>query len=160
MPIEHLCNGVQPCRICPLCLHGRGQLVEPVNFEIEPLAFSETSPTNQVAIVEFAKRARDLGDTIGATSAVLAKAQEQLDAIQNVVDANPQLDPALLNDVQALELKLMDINEAFNGDPTKSRRNESAYPGFRSRLRTMTSGAMGSTEGPTNTHWAGHWPAP
>ena len=47
---------------------------------------------------------------------------------------------------------MLDINEAFSGDPTKSRRNESAYPGFRSRLRTMTSGAMGSTEGPTDTH--------
>ena len=128
------------------------QLVKPVSFEIEPLTFSETSPPNQVAIVEFAKRARDLADTISATSAVLAKSQEQLDAIEKVVAANPQLDPALLNDVRALELKLMDINEAFNGDPTKSRRSESAYPGFRSRLRTMTSGAMGSTEGPTDTH--------
>lgn len=128
------------------------QLVKPVSFEIEPLTFSETSPPNQVAIVEFAKRARDLADTISATSTVLAKSQEQLDAIEKVVAANPQLDPALLNDVRALELKLMDINEAFNGDPTKSRRSESAYPGFRSRLRTMTSGAMGSTEGPTDTH--------
>ena len=128
------------------------QLVKPVSFEIEPLTFSETSPPNQVAIVEFAKRARDLADTISATSAVLAKSQEQLDAIEKVVAANPQLDPALLNDVRALELKLIDINEAFNGDPTKSRRSESAYPGFRSRLRTMTSGAMGSTEGPTDTH--------
>ena len=128
------------------------QLVEPVSFEIEPLAFSETSPTHQAEIVKFAKRARDLGDAIGATSAVLAKAQEQLGAIEKVVEANPELDPALLNEVRALELKLLDINEAFSGDPTKSRRNESAYPGFRSRLRTMTSGAMGSTEGPTDTH--------
>ena len=130
----------------------RTQLVEPVDFEIEPLLFPETSTENRLAIIEFAKQARNLADTVGATSVVLAKAQEQLDAIEKVVQANPQLDPALLQDVRALEVKLMDINEAFNGDPTKSRRSESAYPGFRSRLRTMMSGAVGSTEGPTETH--------
>ena len=51
-----------------------------------------------------------------------------------------------------MKSKWTDINEKFNGDPTKSRRNESAYPGFNSRLRSMMFGAMGSTEGPTGTH--------
>ncbi len=46
----------------------------------------------------------------------------------------------------------MDIMEKFNGDPTKARRNESAYSGFNGRMRTMMMGAMGSTEGPTGTH--------
>ena len=46
----------------------------------------------------------------------------------------------------------MDIDEKFNGDPTKSRRNEPAAPGLSRRLRNMMFGAMGSTEGPTATH--------
>ena len=58
----------------------------------------------------------------------------------------------MLNEIRAAKTKLMDVMEKFNGDPTKSRRNESAYPGFASRIRTMTFGAMGSYEGPTGTH--------
>lgn len=58
----------------------------------------------------------------------------------------------MLNDVHNLQMQLRDITEKFDGDPTKSRRNEAAYPGFNSRLRTMMFGAMGSTEGPTGTH--------
>jgi hypothetical protein len=51
-----------------------------------------------------------------------------------------------------MELELMDIMEAFNGDPTKPRRNEPALPGIQGRVRTMMSGAMASTHGATNTH--------
>ncbi|MFP6897659.1 MAG: hypothetical protein VCA38_13725, partial [Roseibacillus sp.] len=59
------------------------------------------------------------------------------------------LDPSLRTALHAIELKLMDTKAKFNGDRTKSRRNELAYPGFTARLRTMISGALA---GPTGTH--------
>ena len=128
------------------------QLVEPVSFEIEPITFGDTSGPDREAILEFVKRAAELGQTVGATQQVLTQAQQTLDAIKSVLQRSPQLDPQLGNEVRQLELKLMDINESFSGDPTKARRNETSYPGFMSRLRTMMFGAMGSTEGPTATH--------
>ena len=72
--------------------------------------------------------------------------------IRRVIRESSELDPALENEVRELEVRLMDINEKFNGDPTKSRRNEPSAPGLNSRLRNMMFGAMGSTEGPTGTH--------
>ena len=63
-----------------------------------------------------------------------------------------ELDATLLNDVRAVKLRLMDLMEQFEGDPTKPQRNEPAAPGISRRVRTMMFGAMGSTEGPTGTH--------
>ena len=127
-------------------------LVEPVDFEIEPLTFGQTSEPDRVAIKEFAEKALELSKVVDAASSVMAATQEKLDAIETVVKSSTDLDYGLLKEVRELELELMDIREKFNGDRTKSRRNESAYPGFNSRLRTMMFGAMGSTEGPTGTH--------
>ena len=127
-------------------------LAGPVEFEIEPLTFGDTSEPDREAILEFSKQAIELSKVISAASSVLSDAKETLDAIENVVKRSTDLERSMLNDVYALRSKWQDISEKFNGDPTKSRRNESAYPGFNSRLRTMMFGAMGSTEGPTGTH--------
>ena len=123
-----------------------------MEFEIEPLNYSDTSEPDREAILEFVKRANDLSKTINAANQVLGNASEQIDAIKAVVNSSADLDTEIWKSVRAAELKMMDIREKFNGDPTKSRRNESAYPGFMSRLRTMMFGAMGSTQGPTGTH--------
>ncbi len=103
------------------------QLVEPVEFEIEPITFGNTSGPDRQAILEFVERAAALGQTVSATQQVLGEAQETLDAIKSVLQRSPQLDPTLANDVRQLELKLMDINESFSGDPTKARRNETRH---------------------------------
>ena len=116
------------------------------------MTFGETSEPDREAILAFANQALDLSKIINAASSVLNETDKQLTAIKEVVERSTDLDPELLNEVRKLELELTDINEKFNGDRTKSRRNESAYPGFMSRLSTMMLGAMGSTEGPTGTH--------
>ena len=127
-------------------------IVQPVEFEIEPLTFGDTSETDREAILEFANKANALSKTVSAASQVASKAQEQIDAIESVIQQSADLDPELQTELRAIEEKLMDVREKFNGDPTRSRRNEAAYPGFMSRLRTMMQGAMGSTTGPTETH--------
>ena len=128
------------------------QLIEPVEFEIEPLTFGQTSEPDRMAIKQFAEQALDLSKVINGASSVVSATGDQLDAIKRVIESSTDLDFEMLKEVRELEIELMDIREKFNGDPTKSRRNESAYPGFTSRLRTMMLGAMGSTEGPTGTH--------
>jgi hypothetical protein len=128
------------------------QLIAPAEFEIEPLTFAQTSGPDREAIMEFVQQAQELSKSVRGATSVANEAQEQLDAIQSVVRRSTTLDPAIENEVRALQLQLMDIMEKFNGDPTKPRRNEPAAPGINGRIRTMMSGAMGSTEGPTATH--------
>lgn len=128
------------------------ELIAATEFEIEPLTFADTSEPDREAIMDFVRQAQELSRSVLGATSVAAQVQEQLDAIKPVVRASTTLDPAIENEVRGLELKLMDILEAFNGDPTKPRRNEPAAPGINSRIRNMMSGAMGSTEGPTGTH--------
>ena len=128
------------------------ELVAATEFEIEPLNFGQTSGPDREAIMEFVQQAFELAKTVNAASSVAEETNTKISAIRAVIEQSTRIDPALLNEVRGLELRMLDIMEQFNGDPTRSRRNESAYPGFNSRLRTMMMGAMGSTEGPTGTH--------
>ena len=128
------------------------ELVQATEFEIEPLTFGDTSERDREAIMEFDREAQRLAIAVRSATSVANETKEQIEAVRKVIRESSELDPALENEVRELEVRLMDINERFNGDPTKSRRNEPSAPGLNSRLRNMMFGAMGSTEGPTGTH--------
>ena len=128
------------------------ELIPATEFEIEPLSFGSSEEVDREAIIDFAKQAAKLSNAVSAASSVAQEVQSQLTSIQGVIERTPDLDVTLVNEVRELELRLMDVMEKFNGDPTKSRRNESAYPGLQSRIRTMMGGAMSSLTGPTGTH--------
>lgn len=128
------------------------ELIAATPFEIEPLLYSETSQPDREAIMAFVKQAQELSKSLQGATQVASEAQKTLTAIKSVILESTELDPAMEKEVRELELKMMDVMEKFNGDPTKPKRNEPALPGISSRIRTMMFGAMGSTEGPTDTH--------
>lgn len=128
------------------------ELIAATEFEIEPLSFGGSDEIDRQAIIDFAKEAAKLSNAVSAATSVASEVQTQLAAVKTMIDRTPDLDPEMGNQVRALEIRLMDILEKFNGDPTKTRRNESAYPGLQSRIRTMMGGAMSSLTGPTGTH--------
>ncbi len=128
------------------------ELIAATEFEIEPLSFDETAEDKQVEILEFVKMVNELAKSVNAANSVASETREQLAAIKEVIENSTVLDPLMLNEVREIELRLMDVMEKFDGDPTRTRRNEDGYPGLNSRLRTTMMGAMGSTEGPTGTH--------
>ncbi len=128
------------------------ELVAATEFEIEPLGFAGFEEPDRKEILAFAKQSNKLAQAVNAASTLADDAESQLDAMETAIKSTPDLDLTLLNEVRGTKTKLMDVMEKFNGDPTKSRRNESAYPGFSSRIRTLMFGAMASYEGPTGTH--------
>lgn len=128
------------------------ELIAATPFEIEPITFGDTTEINRKAILEFAKKALKLSKKVSKSQEKLAEAESDLTKLLSTVQSDPTADPSQHAELLKLQLVILDIKEIFNGDPTKTRRNESAMPGLNSRLRTMMSGAMGSTEGPTETH--------
>ncbi|MGB7328570.1 MAG: hypothetical protein WBD31_27080, partial [Rubripirellula sp.] len=128
------------------------ELVAATEFEIEPLMVDQVNESDLADTMKFLEKAHSLSMAVNGATDVAEQAKKQLDAIMSVIRNSVTLDPALANDVRSLELKLMDIMEAFDGDPTKTKRNEPELPGISSRIRTMMFGAMGSLEGPTGTH--------
>ena len=129
------------------------ELIEATEFEIAPLEVADggEEPDRQ-AIVEFATEARKISNVIRAASSAARDARDELKVMKGVVESSRSIDRKVLVEIQDLETRLKDIGEAFNGDRTRSARNEPAQPGLVSRMNTALFGAIRSPTGPTGTH--------
>ncbi|MEZ6094204.1 MAG: hypothetical protein R3C03_08180 [Pirellulaceae bacterium] len=128
------------------------EVIPATEFEIEPITFGDTAEIDRKEIVEFVKQANKLANAVSAATQMAAEASEQLDAVEQLTRSAAEVDPTVWKDIRELQVKLMDIQEKFGGDPTRTRRNEDAMPGLQGRLGNAMFGAMGSTDGPTDTH--------
>jgi hypothetical protein len=128
------------------------QLIPPTEFEIEPLGFGDLTEINRQEIVTFCEQVAKLANAVTAATQLAGEAADQLAAVEQLTQNSPLVDPALWREVRAMQLRLLDLQEKFSGDPTRSSRNEDAMPGISGRLSNAMFGAMGSTTGPTGTH--------
>jgi hypothetical protein len=128
------------------------QLIPPTEFEIEPLGFGDLTEINRQEIVTFCEQVAKLANAVTAATQLAGEAADQLAAVEQLTQNSPLVDPALWKEVRAMQLRLLDLQEKFSGDPTRSSRNEDAMPGISGRLSNAMFGAMGSTTGPTGTH--------
>ena len=128
------------------------ELIPRTEFEIEPLTFGDTTEINRVAIRDFANQVYKLANAVNAATELTSEAIDRLEAIEGLTKTAAEADPSLWNEIRALQMRLIDIQQIFNGDPTRSSRNEGAMPGLQSRLSNAMMGGMGSTTGPTGTH--------
>lgn len=128
------------------------EVIPKTEFEIEPITFGDTSEINRQAIVDFSKTVLKLANAVTAATTKATEASEQLEAIEGLTSSAAEVDPTLWKEIRALQLRLLDVQEKFSGDPTRTRRNEDAMPGLTSRLSNAMFGAMGSSTGPTGTH--------
>ena len=104
------------------------------------------------ATLAFQKQTGELQRTVYGAYRVAQETAEQLKYIRRALDTVPGVDPNLAVEARALELRLQDMLERFEGDPTKPRRNEPGMPGILSRVQTVVSGHWTTTYGPTNSH--------
>ncbi len=126
-------------------------LVEPVEFEIAPLEIDGLEEPDRESSMAFSNEARRVYGVIRAATSVSRETADELALMRAMVEASRTADQSMVNDIRDLETQLKDLAEAFNGDPTRSSRNESALPGLVSRLNTAMFGSMGR-EGVTGTH--------
>ena len=127
-------------------------LTEPVSFEVTPLGMSGLSAADQAAAMAFNRQLGELQRVAMGAGAAADDAGDQLDMIEQAVRRHPQVDLALITEVQALQLRLRDLQEEMAGDPTKRRRSESEMPGLMSRIQNAVGGAWSTSLGATQTH--------
>jgi photosystem II stability/assembly factor-like uncharacterized protein len=126
-------------------------LTDPVRFEVRALGDFALPVQDRRTVLAFQQEAGELQRQIMGANSALGSAMEQVAAMKTVVVQDPAGTPELRAQVRALELELMDMQEAMSGDPTRPRRAEPAMPGILGRLGTAVGGS-GSTYGPTGTH--------
>lgn len=128
------------------------ELFGPTEFDVAPIGWNDVDTSQRKQFVDFYQQIGKLQTSIEAAQYALEEAQQRLGFIKQAVDVTDGLDPSIRGEVRKVELLLMDINEAFNGDPTKPRREEPGYPGLMDRLNTAVRGSYSVITGPTNTH--------
>jgi photosystem II stability/assembly factor-like uncharacterized protein len=127
-------------------------LVEPTPFQAEPLGLAAMSQTDRRRALDFYSEVGALQRAVMGAYAVARETAEHLQYMKRAAETTPQIDPKLREDVRALELRMQDMLEQFQGDPTKPRRNEPGFPGLLDRLQNANRGCLSTSTGPTNTH--------
>ncbi len=128
------------------------ELVPPTPFQVEPLGMPSLPPADRAAILAFQRQTGELQRAVMGADRAARDAAERLEAIKEMIDVWPNADPALRQEARTLELRLMDMRERLNGDPTRPRRNEPAMPGIMNRVQGVVFGHWSSTSAPTATH--------
>jgi photosystem II stability/assembly factor-like uncharacterized protein len=123
-----------------------------VDFRVAALNSYSIPPQDRNATLAFQLRAGEIQRAVMGASAALGQAMDEVGAMKNVVGRDPAGTPELRDEVRALELALMDLQEILQGDRTLPRRQEPAMPGIMSRVQTVMGGVLSTTYGPTGTH--------
>jgi hypothetical protein len=127
-------------------------LTGPVEFDVVAIGEHTLPMPDRDAVVAFHLEAGELQRQVMGADAALQQAMDEVRAMKNAVLRDPKGTPELRDVARQLELRLMDLAEIMNGDPTKPRRQEPAMPGLTSRLGTAIGNSLGTTHGPTQTH--------
>lgn len=128
------------------------QLIAPVDFEVEPLGFSSLSEMEREQILAFQKKTGELQRAVMGADAAAGEAANRITYIKNVIEKTPAVQIRLRDGARSLELRLTDLRERINGDPTKSRRSEPAMDGIMDRINQIVRGHWSTTSPPTETH--------
>ena len=127
-------------------------LVEPVEFDVQPLGLDGVKHQDRSAILAFQKKTARLQHAIMAAMQVAGDAEERLAYIKAAAELTPGIDPSVRKRARALELKMEDIMEMFTGDQLRPSLQEPGYPGILSRISTVVRGHWSTDMAPTASH--------
>ena len=128
------------------------QMGEPQSFAVVSIGESSLPRQEREDTLAFQMQVGELQRTVVGTTRKLGEVISQLNEIKKVVRNTRTLDQKLHDDARELELKLLNLQEMFVGDRTRSRRSQTALVSVMSRVQTALSGTLRQTYGPTATH--------
>jgi len=128
------------------------RLAGPVDFDVEPLGYSDLKPGEREAVLAFQQKTARLQRAVLGAWEVLVEAEDRVRHIKAAIEQTPELGHDLWNSARSLELRLADIREEMRGDRTKERRATPSMPGIVDRVNQIVYGHWYTTTGPTGTH--------
>ncbi len=128
------------------------ELVEPTPFDVQPLGLSSMNERDRKKTLAFQKETGALQRAVMGAYRVAQEMDEQLKYMKRAAETTSGINPKLRAEIARLEVRLQDLLEQFQGDPTKPNRGEPGMPGILGRLQSVISGHWSTTSGPTATH--------
>ena len=127
-------------------------LSEAQSFQVEAIGDPSLPAQDRKDVLAFQMKVGKLQQAISAAGQMIGTAQQELDAIQSVVQDGRLLDLGLLKEVRVLERKLEAARISLFGDSTKERRFAIGAPSISRRVQNALFGTLRQTYGPTKTN--------
>ena len=127
-------------------------LGEPQKIEARPIYAQGLGDKERAALLQFERKTGQLQRAaLGAVKAV-EEAQARVAHLEKALPETTGAGPKLIEDLRALKLKLLDLNETLTGNATVSRRNEPTAPSIVDRVQEVVYGQWNTTVAATATH--------
>jgi photosystem II stability/assembly factor-like uncharacterized protein len=126
-------------------------LGEPQSFTAQPLAVPGVTPGDRAGLLAFQQQVARLQRAVLGAVEAAKEAQQRIDHLKKAVDDTPKAEPALADELRAVESRLKDVQARLEGDPVKGRRSEPTLPGITDRVERIVEGSWVATAAPTGT---------
>ena len=126
-------------------------LSDPMKFEVVPLRAGALEGASREEIIAFREDLEKLQQNVSATSLVLRRSMERIDAMTRALNSTSFESGDLTTDLYAAKQELLDLQAKMNGNPAKGEVGERSSPTVRGRMFTGFR-ALRTTYGPTPMH--------
>lgn len=124
---------------------------QPQTFEARPLFMSGLTQQDQASQLAFQRKTASLQRAVLGAVQALNEAQERLKYIQKAILETPKADLKLVQQAQALDLRLQDIAVKLEGDPVIAEHSEPTPPAIVDRVQTVVQAHWSTTAQATKT---------
>jgi photosystem II stability/assembly factor-like uncharacterized protein len=126
-------------------------LAGPVSFEVESLGLHKLVAEDRDSLLAFQRSVASLRSKVLGAVQYAAEMDNKLQLFHKAILHAESLDADLLEQVEALGVRLADIKIELSGDASISKRNFEVKPSVSERLNSIVSGLWESTSPPTGT---------
>ncbi len=127
-------------------------LAGPVTFEVARLSDRSMPGIGPAELEIFQLELSEFANQVGELNAVLNDSRVRLDNIKTALTRAVHDDPEIYATAVDLEKRLEQLTERMRGNPRRGRYNDAQPVSVGQRLRTVQSGGINSTYGPTPMH--------
>jgi len=128
-------------------------LAGPVGFEVEALDLATYAATGRAreAAHEFRQRVGELSSAVDGAMRVAGETEQRITLVRRAIEETPGLDPELLEEADAIRLRMIELMTAMRGDRTRSRRALPTTPSIAARVGRVVGDQWWVTSAPTET---------
>ncbi len=127
------------------------ELAGPVSFNCNILNNTTLPVSDRKILQDFQKEISVLSRAIQGASGVTTNLADKIKLIKVAISNTPGADPGLMQNALEIEKQVKDIQRAFRGDRSISRRSGNQPPSIMSRINNAVYGTYRSTSAPTQT---------
>jgi len=128
---------------------GAEEIGQAQSFEVKPVA--SAPGVDFIAVAEFQYDVSELQRRVGVAGAEMGRQRDRLPFMRAALLRTPRADPALFNEMDAVERAFNEISVRLQGDRVRGSLNESSSPAISNRVGNVVGGHWSTRQNPTGT---------